>query len=148
MLLWRRHDLIGIGGENALNQSAPARITRHYGDDALAVFFGGVRVIQPQIGLTFFFIRPVAEKAVFREDGPDLAGKIHRACGETDENKGKEQMKAHEVGCHHTHHAPAFSRLQRDSGKASVREFSAQRQRLQCLTGGDVGDVMVVPAIE
>ena len=82
MGLRRGHDLIGIGGDEALPERALAEISRHHGRPALGG--GGEEAllrIEPQAGLAGAGIRAVAMEAGVRQDGPDVAIEAHRFGG-------------------------------------------------------------------
>ena len=65
----RRHQLFGIVGTDARDQLAFLRLARHDG----AAFDRRLAPIEPQVGLAGGAIRPVAGKAVFGQDRPNVA---------------------------------------------------------------------------
>ena len=64
MLLRRRHDLVGIFCDDALNESTFIGIPRHHSDDTVVAFLRARFVVEAQVGLALLFIRAVAEEAV------------------------------------------------------------------------------------
>ncbi len=77
VLLGRRHDLIRILRDDALDERAALRIAGHHGGHAVAGHLRLGFVVEAQAALALLVIGSVAKKAVLREDRPDLAGKIH-----------------------------------------------------------------------
>ena len=74
--LRRGHDLVGVGGEDALEEGAFFGVTGDDGDGAVVVGFGGGFFVEAEAGFAFGFIGAVAEEAVFGEDGTDLAAEV------------------------------------------------------------------------
>jgi hypothetical protein len=77
VLLGRRHDLVFVGGENAVEQVA---LFRTAGDDggeaALAAFQRAFEGVETELGLAVFVVRAVAMVTVFREDRLHLPGEV------------------------------------------------------------------------
>ena len=64
----RRHELLGIAAEDALDDLAVVRLA---GNDRLRLD-GFVADIQSQLGFAMIFVRPVASKAAVRKNRPDV----------------------------------------------------------------------------
>jgi hypothetical protein len=78
-----RHDLVGVGGEDALEEGAFFGVTGDDGDGAVVVGFGGGFVVEAEAGFAFGFVGTVTEEAVFGEDGADLAAEVDGVGGES-----------------------------------------------------------------
>ena len=93
--LGRWHDLVGIGGDQALPEGALAEVTGHHGRSALGG--GGEETlpgVEAQAGLAGAGIRAMAVEAGVGEDGPDVVVEAYRfggASGGTKEASGKER---------------------------------------------------------
>ena len=96
MRIGRRHHFRFIIGRDAAPEFALLRVP---GDDwfrAVVIGVGGIRLIEPQLGLPGFLIEAVALEAVFRKYRADVAVEVEffiggvrerRACHERQENK-------------------------------------------------------------
>ena len=65
----RRHDFVVVGGEDAVDHFALVRLAGHDSAD----LDGHLPPVEPQVGLSRGTVRPVAGKAVFGQDRPDVA---------------------------------------------------------------------------
>ena len=74
--LRRGHDLVGVGGEDALEEGTFFGVTGDDGDGAIVVGLGGGFVVEAEAGFAFGFVGTVTEEAVFGEDGTDLAAEV------------------------------------------------------------------------
>ena len=80
--LGRWHDLVGIGGDQALPEGALAEVTGHHGRSALGG--GGEETlpgVEAQAGLAGAGIRAVAVEARIGQDRPDVVVEAHRLGG-------------------------------------------------------------------
>lgn len=67
----RRHDILRLGGEDALDHGAGLRLAGDDGGTAFARGDGGLAKIQPELTAAMLRIRAMAQKTISREDGAD-----------------------------------------------------------------------------
>ena len=68
-----RHEFIRVGVEDALQQRALSRVTRHNRTGLDRV----IANIEPQLAVAMRWVRPVAEETLVTEDGPHIAVELH-----------------------------------------------------------------------
>jgi hypothetical protein len=68
----RRHDHVGIFGEDATDDFAFLRIAGNDGGDSITNGHGFFSDIETEVATTVLGILAVTEKAIFREDGTDI----------------------------------------------------------------------------
>ena len=91
----RRHGVLRVLGVDAGHEFAQLRLARH--DGPLAALQLGRRALQrvePQAGLAFRGVRPVAGKAAVRQQRPHVAVKVH---GGTKPRRGQSQTGTKEM---------------------------------------------------
>jgi hypothetical protein len=77
MGFWRRHDLVGISSEDALDDAAAVGLAGHNGGfTRFQTCCGRFADIEAEAGFAFVGVLPVAVKAVLREDWADVAVKL------------------------------------------------------------------------
>src|SRR3954471_17572174 len=86
--LRRRHHLIRIVAENALDGFAVRAPAGHDGDGAVVIRLRLLLLIEPQVSLALRLVRTVALEAVLAEDRLDVAIKVHRPRGSRGEAGG------------------------------------------------------------
>ena len=90
-----RHLLLGVGGEESLDQLAGGGIAR---DDGFFLEGGGA-LVEAQFGLSLVGVLPVAVEAIFRENRADVAIVVPlRGPGGgagSEEEEGKEERAGH-----------------------------------------------------
>ena len=88
MLLGRRHDVIGVGRLDALDQFALLGLAGQDDEVALTVALRIFLVVEAQLPLAGFLVGAVAGDTVLGQDRPDLAAEVDRLSGTegSDEN--------------------------------------------------------------
>jgi len=79
--LRRRHDCVGIIGEDARPGFTLRRISRHDRLVASEIRVGTIGGVETQVGFACLPVKTVAGEAVFRKDGPDVAVETERRSG-------------------------------------------------------------------
>ena len=78
-MLRRRHLVIGIRRENALDDFAFVRFAGNNGDGSFAIRENSLFRVEAHLRFARRFIRPVAMEATVGKNRSDVAGKIDRA---------------------------------------------------------------------
>ena len=101
MLLGRRHHVVGIRRFDTLDEFALLGLAGQDHEVSLAVALGVLLVVEPQLTLAAFLVRPVAGDAVLGQDRADLAAEIDRlggASGAEKDAKKEDGLGGHRDG--------------------------------------------------
>ena len=85
--LRRRHEVVAVVGIDSRDELTRVRISRHKSLHLQRHFAN----VQPQVGLAFVRVLPVAVKAVLRKNRPDIAIEVHRRGMHRRRNRDQEQ---------------------------------------------------------
>ena len=98
----RRHDLVGIGADDAEPRFGVGDVAGHESAEAVAINGGGVELVEAELGFAVGGITAVAGEAVVREDGADVlvVGDGLGGAGDCDERARVEKRKTEKRGSH------------------------------------------------
>lgn len=68
-----RHDLVGVGADDALPSGGLGKVSRDDAATAVVVFGGSGEGVEAEVGLAVFGVEAVTGEAVFGENGADVA---------------------------------------------------------------------------